>query len=196
MEHLINLADFRERNDLSQAELGKYLGTTSAFISLIERGKSKMPVDKMLKLLDLARQNAWFTEDLVPAAERLRILEDYCFYYETLSPEEEASRREKYFSALPEKIREDIRLGQKGINSALADRIIASCPPKFTPNKEWLMTGKGPMFTWSKSLNEKGEWEDTFNYDKLKEKLISIEKKLDTLIEMLTNTSNYTSASD
>ena len=151
---LINLTAFRNRNGLSQAKLAKKLGTSAAFISQVETGTCKMPVDKIKKIFELSSDNQWHTDELVPAWERYEILKLYLYDKEGDELEKLLSR---YHSAFPDNILEAIHFGQIGINSALADRIIASLPNDFKPQKEWLMTGEGSAFP---ELNNETDSED------------------------------------
>lgn len=48
---MIDLKGFRKANNLTQEELGEYLGMKKSFISKIEHGKEKFPADKFQKLL-------------------------------------------------------------------------------------------------------------------------------------------------
>ena len=61
----VNLKAFRVANELSQKEVAEYLGVASAFISTIERGLSKLPGDKIVRLLDNDRE--WETAPLLQA---------------------------------------------------------------------------------------------------------------------------------
>lgn len=47
-----DLKAFRKANNLTQTELGNYLGINKSFISTIESGKDPMPKDKLSKLLN------------------------------------------------------------------------------------------------------------------------------------------------
>lgn len=47
-----NLKEFRKTNNLTQTELGKYLGFQKAFVSCIEHGKDKLLLRKYEKLLN------------------------------------------------------------------------------------------------------------------------------------------------
>lgn len=47
----IDLKAFREANNLTQTELGEYLGVQKAFISSVENGRSKLPKAKFTLLL-------------------------------------------------------------------------------------------------------------------------------------------------
>lgn len=47
----IDLKAFRKANNLTQTEVGDYLGVQKAFISAVENGKSKLPKEKCALLL-------------------------------------------------------------------------------------------------------------------------------------------------
>ena len=48
----IDLKAFRKANNLTQAQVGEYLGVQKSFISTIESGKDPMPKNKLTKLLE------------------------------------------------------------------------------------------------------------------------------------------------
>lgn len=48
----IDIKAFRKANNLTQSELGDYLGCTKAFISTIENGNRPLPKEMLSKLLD------------------------------------------------------------------------------------------------------------------------------------------------
>ena len=59
----IDLKEFRKANNLTQTEVGDYLGVQKAFISAVENGKSKLPKEKYTLLLQ--NPNGWDTSMLV-----------------------------------------------------------------------------------------------------------------------------------
>ena len=59
---MIELKEFRIKNDLTQTELGNYIGIKKSFISRIERGSVKLPDDKFQKLL--SNDKGWDTSML------------------------------------------------------------------------------------------------------------------------------------
>ena len=159
MEKLVDLATFRERNGLKQEDLAKLLGVNRSYISQVETGSCKISAEKMKKLWELSKSEPWYMDDLVPALDRL----DYLYYsvdsslnpYEPRKPKEdrfdpakEALQRKfenDYARVVTQTVRESILLGQQGIDSALAEKIIAILPPGYEVNKQWLMTGEGPI---------------------------------------------------
>jgi transcriptional regulator with XRE-family HTH domain len=48
----IDIKAFRKVNNLTQSELGAYLGCTKAFISAIEKESRPLPLDMLSKLID------------------------------------------------------------------------------------------------------------------------------------------------
>ena len=59
----VNLKAFRQMNELSQRDIAEYLEVSIAFISSIERGQAKLPVEKLARLLDNDRE--WETSSLL-----------------------------------------------------------------------------------------------------------------------------------
>ena len=59
----IDLKAFRDANNLTQTELGEYLGVQKAFISSVENGRSKLPKAKLTLLLQ--NPYGWDTSMLV-----------------------------------------------------------------------------------------------------------------------------------
>jgi transcriptional regulator with XRE-family HTH domain len=60
---MVNLRAFRLMNELSQKEVADYLEVSIAFISSIERGQAKLPIEKLARLLENDRE--WETAPLL-----------------------------------------------------------------------------------------------------------------------------------
>ena len=60
---MINLKAFRKANRIKQEDLAKYLKVSRGFISLVEIGYSKLPEDKLEKIL--ANEFGWDTTMLL-----------------------------------------------------------------------------------------------------------------------------------
>lgn len=60
---MVDLHAFRKVNKLKQEDLAKYLNTTRAFISMVETGVSKLPLEKLSLLLN--NTQGWDTKMLV-----------------------------------------------------------------------------------------------------------------------------------
>ena len=61
---MIDLKAFRIANNLTQGGLGEYLGIQKSFVSQIEHGNSRLPKDKLTKLL--SNDEGWDTSMLLP----------------------------------------------------------------------------------------------------------------------------------
>ena len=61
--YMIDLKGFRKVNKIKQQELAKYLKVSRGFISLVEIGSSKLPEDKLEKIL--ANECGWDTTMLL-----------------------------------------------------------------------------------------------------------------------------------
>lgn len=186
MDNLICLADFRRRNGLSQSELGRLLGTSPSFISLVESGSSKFSRDKMKRIEELSAEQGWFLDDLVPAFARLGLLCGSIESSHDLSSDTIKKFRKDFDHVVPKSLFESIKYGQQGIDSVLADRIIAILPPDYIINKEWLMSGEGPMRP-GESLPDTSEieWETVIDAKGIQSCLERIMKKQDALEAML-----------
>lgn len=60
---MIDIKGFRKKNELTQDQLGEYLGIKKSFISMMESGKSNVPKEKLTKLMD--NPYGWDTSMLV-----------------------------------------------------------------------------------------------------------------------------------
>lgn len=155
-EQLVDLAAFRKRNGLKQEELAQMLGVHRSYISQVETGSCKISADKMKKLWEISKTEQWFMDDLVPALDRLNELFNYVWVSldpyneyapkgERYDPEREVMQKKfetEFSKVVTPTVRESIALGQTGIDATLADRILAIVPPRFSYDKEWLMTGE------------------------------------------------------
>lgn len=65
----VDLKAFRETNNLTQTELGDYLGINKAFVSSIEHGKRRLPKAKLSALTDnpFGWDTSMLTRDIVSA---------------------------------------------------------------------------------------------------------------------------------
>ena len=62
-DRIMDLKQFRQRNKLTQTELGEYLGIKKSFVSLIENGRVKLSEEKFNKLLNNTK--GWDTSMLI-----------------------------------------------------------------------------------------------------------------------------------
>jgi len=73
MEKTLNLRLFRKANGITQDAVAEYLGVTKGFISQVENGKSTLPEEKIVKLLQNDR--GWSFEDYRKMAVALMTVE-------------------------------------------------------------------------------------------------------------------------
>lgn len=60
---MIDIKEFRKKNSLTQEQLAQYWGVKTSFISFLENGRSKLPKDKLGKLM--SNPYGWDTSMLV-----------------------------------------------------------------------------------------------------------------------------------
>lgn len=72
----VDIKAFRKANNLTQSELGDYLGCTKAFISTIEKGNRPFPNEMLSKVID--NPHGWDVSMLQPSevSDTLPVQED------------------------------------------------------------------------------------------------------------------------
>lgn len=60
MQYIRIMRDLREDNDLTQAQVAEYLGTSQTMYARYERGANELPIRHLLKLCDLYKVSADF----------------------------------------------------------------------------------------------------------------------------------------
>lgn len=58
MQYVKIIRDLREDNDLTQAQVAEYLGTSQTMYARYERGANEMPIRHLLRLCDLYHVSA------------------------------------------------------------------------------------------------------------------------------------------
>ncbi len=53
MQYIKKIRDLREDNDLTQAQVAEYLGTSQTMYARYERGANELPIRHLMKLCDL-----------------------------------------------------------------------------------------------------------------------------------------------
>ncbi len=173
MSNLVDLRGFRIKNRIKQAELAEFLGTSAAFISLIETGQNKLPEDKIRKILrEGAMQKPWYVECLIPAYARIMHLHNYLkenFSLRYLPPKNSPLY-------LNEKIASSIMLGKIDISDDIATAIVDKLKPFVQINKQWLITGEGEMIIPSN---------DEISNTDLKKRIKILEQKYESLLSRI-----------
>jgi len=72
---MLDLRAFRDDNSLIQKDLADYLSVSVAFISAVEKGQSKLPGEKLAKLL--SNDRGWNTDSLVKEEPNMRPYYDF-----------------------------------------------------------------------------------------------------------------------
>ena len=132
----VNLEAFRKRNALLQQDVADILGTSRGYISMVERGDSKLSSQKIDLLFDAAAKNHWDVSDLVPGYSRLQSVMAYL-----LRKDDSSSN---YFTnhLLSSVLEERIKHGEIGFNESCADAILQQSSETDT---QWLLAGTGEM---------------------------------------------------
>lgn len=58
MQYIKRIRDLREDNDLTQAQVAEYLGTSQTMYARYERGANELPIRHLMKLCDLYKVSA------------------------------------------------------------------------------------------------------------------------------------------
>lgn len=58
MQYIKIIRDLREDNDLTQAQVAEYLGTSQTMYARYERGANEMPIRHLVRLCDLYHVSA------------------------------------------------------------------------------------------------------------------------------------------
>lgn len=177
MEQLVDLAAFRRQNLLSQEALAKLLGTSRGYIGMVESGKSKLSDEKIEKLLQLSTECDLDIAPLFPAVFRISTIEAYYQCAEITVHPYVPSEDSDIQAPISYSEWKDLSHGKIGISEILADKLVA-CYPVF--NKEWLLTGNGPMLAPEPAKDDK---ESTLV--SLLKRIDDLEKKLDYIISRL-----------
>lgn len=94
---MIDIKEFRDKNNITQVELANYLGVTGGFISQVELGKSKLSKDKIEQLKNNDR--GWIVDDksddtgtIAPLSESEKLYEIIVELQETIKTQRETIR--------------------------------------------------------------------------------------------------------
>ena len=141
---LINLTAFRQANGLLQQDVANYLGVSRGFISMVEKGTTKLSRKNLDKLFDGREVKNWDISDLVPAWTRINKVMDY-LNGERYQRRIERGETAQLFGFDPE-LWDKIQYGEIGLSeSYLFIQIWCEEAPEIS--KEWLLTGVGEMLS-------------------------------------------------
>ncbi len=136
---------FRKKNALLQQDVADFLGTSRGYISMVEKGDSKLSTAKIDMLFEGAQQNNWDISDLVPAYSRLERVFSYISnmtYGNPVSREAPKGLEQVLPAIISPAIVQKIKYGEIGITDAIAEAIVKHYPEI---NRQWLVDGTGEM---------------------------------------------------
>ena len=163
-QKLIDVATFRRRNGVKQAELAAVIGKTRGYISVVETSYGKLPPESIDIILE-----KWGSDcGLIPWYGRLVQLV-YALtergFLESFYPGDVEKGYLPFSEILTAPVVKSIRCGQIPISDDIANRIVTAFP---AVNKGWLLSGEGNML-----------------YDNTQMRLDAIEKRLEGFEERL-----------
>lgn len=180
MESLINLELFRRNNKITQIDLAKFLGTSRSFLSLVESGRSKLPDDKIDKILGEGRiANKWDVSSLNPVFCRLS---DVCEAFAMNNSN--ALNWETGHSILHISPVDMLKIkhGKLEITDAIAEAVCTQFPDI---DRNWLQYGNGSMMA-KDNIYKVPEPSQRISYEEeiafLKKKVMELEMKMDALL--------------
>ena len=136
----LDLTAYRQKNGLLQKDIAIYLNVTRGYISMVEKGTSKLSHENIDKLIAAKETKHWDYSPLIPAFTRLELALDY-LNIERNNQRKECGLPPSIFS-VPQDIYDMVKYGEIGIPESIADMWGSSCPEL---NKDWLLTGNGEM---------------------------------------------------
>lgn len=143
--YYVTLDAFRKKNGLLQQDIADFLGTSRGYISMVEKGDSKLSSQKLDMLFNGAGEKNWDISDLVPAYSRLQEILSYAckkLYGESVNPDI-IHGLDQYIPALISPvIAQKIKYGEIGITNAVADAITKEYPEI---SRLWILDGTGSM---------------------------------------------------
>lgn len=141
MEGLINLAAFRKKNRITQQQVADFIGTSKVFVSSIEKGSCRLPDQK---LNHLYFDSGWDPSDLNPHFQR--VLKSWIEYNKENGINKKVAPLDDPIDPfnLAENAMYCLFYGYIGIDDEIANAITRVMPGI---SREWLLTGKGEMFS-------------------------------------------------
>lgn len=161
---LIDVASFRRRNGVKQAELAEAIGKSRGFISVVETSYGKLTPES----IDIIFSKWGDDCGLIPCYGRLIQLVFALAeqgYLESFYVGDVERGYLPFSELLTDPVVKSIRYGQIPVSDDIANRIVTAYP---AVNKGWLLTGEGNML-----------------YDNTQVRLDAIEKRLEGFEERL-----------
>lgn len=183
----INLKEFRKRNGIDQVSLAEFLHTSRSFVSLVESGRSKLPDDKIDKIINEGLNSGkWDLVPLNPEFFRLYELAETLgndSQHQNENPVFDWKSGQSIFHITPLDLLK-IKYGRLNITDDIAKAISRQFP---TVNIEWLQYGNGGMFISGNQKPIKKDFSKKDNEDikTLREEIHDLSMKIDEVISKL-----------
>lgn len=165
----IDVATFRRRNGVKQAELAEAIGKSRGYISVVETTYGKLTPESIDIIL-----SKWGDDcGLIPYYGRLVQLV-YALteqgYLESFYPGDVERGYLPFSEILGDSVVKSLRYGQIALTDDIADKIVTAFP---AVNKGWILTGEGNMLYDNTQVR----------LDAIEKRLEGIEKKFDVIDE-------------
>ena len=182
---LIQLAEYRRRNGLTQSDVAKIFDTSASYVSLVETGNAKLST----KSLDRFWASDAVKVGLVPAYDRLVQLatalmdRGKCKSTPAYPDNDTSGRYEPFENVLSRKVVLNIKYGIVGITYTIVNELQVYYDADIS--KDWVISGGGEMFI----DNTKEVLLDgmTQLYQNLDKRLRAIEATQDRILKLLQN---------
>lgn len=177
----IYLKEFRKRNGIDQVSLAKFLQTSRSFVSLVESGRSKLPDDKIDKIMGDGRiMKGWDVSELNPAFFRL---DQICRTYScgNVTPLDWETGHSILHISPVEML--NIKHGRTDISDSIADAICSQFPEI---DRTWLRFGNGTMLQKDNIYRAPEPSQRASNEEEiafLKRKVQELEEKVEMLLK-------------
>lgn len=178
---MINLEMFRKRNGITQIALSEFLGTSRSFLSLVESGRSKLPNDKIDKIMGDGRiMKGWDVSDLNPAFCRL---DQVCRTYScgNATPLDWETGHSVLHISPVEMLK--VKHGRTDISDSVADAVCLQFPEI---DRNWLQYGNGTMLKKDNIYRSPEPSQRVSNEEEiafLKRKVQELEEKVEMLLK-------------
>ena len=137
---LLNLTAFRQKNSLLQQDIANYLGVSRGYISMVEKGASKLSRENIDKLFDAKKTLHWDPSDLVPAYTRLNAALEYI--NGTLNEKRRSVGIQPLYYTMDPTSYSKIKYGEIDVGEYIIEDLLDTCPEL---NADWLLFGQGEM---------------------------------------------------
>ena len=180
----IHLREFRKANKISQQFLADFLGTNRSFLSLIEVGKSKLPNDKIDKIMSEGVQKyGWDVSFLNPLFYRLyELAEANHILSKSTTPfvfDWKTGQSELHITPIEMLA---IKHGKQFLSDEIVNQIVEQIP---NVNLNWLKFGTETMFGIQNVLNTETNPDESIQLFLISQRIKSLEERLARIEKIL-----------